>query len=133
MDTSSSMVVEQFVRALAARDLAATKALYAPDALFEVHVPGWDALVDDPAEIGDLLQDFFVGRDAFRVSQYEILGADQTAAVRLNLEWRDAHDGAPCVCFQSHFFETEAGAIHLHRMYCAGVRVQRQEAGAPAA
>jgi len=133
MDASGSAVVERFVRALAGRDLGATLALYAPDALFEVHVPGWDALVEEPAEIGELLQDFFIGREGFRVSQHQILGEGRTAAQRVNLEWRDAEDGAPCVCFQSHFFETEEGAVHLHRMYCAGVRVQRPEAAPPTA
>src|SRR5690349_1894605 len=59
MATTERAVIERFVAALAARDRAAATALYAPDALFEAHVPGWDPIVEGPAEIGELLDDFF--------------------------------------------------------------------------
>ncbi|HET8629018.1 MAG TPA: nuclear transport factor 2 family protein [Thermomicrobiales bacterium] len=133
MATPSGEVVERYVQALAARSLGGALALYAPGARFEVHVPGRDTLVEEPGEIGALLQDFFIGRDAFRVAERQILDRAGTAALRMHLEWRDEADGAPCVCFQSHFFEVEAAQIRLHRMYCAGVRVYRAGDEAPSA
>ena len=39
------------------------------------------------------------------------------------MRWRDANDGLPCLCFQSHFFDVDDERIRVHRMYCAGVRV----------
>src|SRR3954454_12986818 len=118
-------VVEQFVAALAARDRAAATALYATEACFEVHVPDWDPVVEGPAEIGELLEGFFIGRDGFRVARSEILAEGPAAALNFDLEWRASGDGAPCLCFQSHAFAIAAGQIQLHRMYCAGVRVFR--------
>src|SRR5688572_22247074 len=126
MATTERAVVERFVAALASRDRAAATALYASDAQFEVHVPGWDPVVEGPGEIGDLLDDFFIGRDGFKVNRSEILAEGQTAALNFDLQWRAAEDGAPCLCFQSHAFALADGQIHLHRMYCAGVRVFRE-------
>jgi hypothetical protein len=125
MATMERAVVERFVAALAARDRGAATTLYTPDAQFEAHVPGWDPVVEGPAEIGDLLQDFFIGRDGFRVIRSEIVAEGPMAALNCDLQWRAAEDGAPCLCFQSHAFAVEAGQIRLHRMYCAGVRVFR--------
>ena len=125
MATAEHDVVERFVAALAARDGAAATALYAPEARFEVHVPDWDPVVEGPAEIGELLQGFFIGRDGFRVARSEILAEGPAAALNFDLEWRAADDGAPCLCFQSHAFTIAAGQIQQHRMYCAGVRVFR--------
>ena len=125
MATTHRAVIERFVAALVARDRAAATALYAPDAQFEAHVPGWDPVVEGPGEIGILLDDFFIGRDDFRVSRSEILAEGQMAALNFDLEWRAAEDGAPCFCFQSHAFALADGQIRLHRMYCAGVRVFR--------
>ncbi|GEM_PF-6694700 len=124
----SDSVPERFVAALKERDLRAAMALYVPDARFEAHVPGWDVLVDQPAEIGALLDDFLIGRDAFRVLRYQIVREGETAALRCDLQWRDAEDGAPCRCYQSHFFDLAGEQICFHTMYCAGVRVQRPEA-----
>ncbi len=125
MVTSERTVVERFVAALAARDREAATALYAPDALFEAHVPGWDPIVEGPMEIGELLEDFFIGRDGFRVGRSEIVADGPMAALNFDLEWRAAGDGAPCLCFQGHAFALADGRIRLHRMYCPGVRVFR--------
>ena len=125
MATTERAVVERFVAALVVRDRAAATALYAPDAQFEAHVPGWDPVVEGPSEIGDLLDDFFIGRDGFRVDRSEILAEGQLASLNFDLQWRSAEDGAPCLSFQSHAFALRDGQIRLHRMYCAGVRVFR--------
>jgi ketosteroid isomerase-like protein len=125
MATTERAVVERFVAALARRDRAAATALYAPDAVFEAHVPGGDPVVEGHAEIGELLEDFFIGRDGFRVERSEIVAEGQTAALNFDLRWRADGDGAPCLCFQSHAFAVADGQIRLHRMYCAGVRVFR--------
>ena len=119
----AQVVTEQFVAALAARDRAAATSLYAPEARFEAHVPGWDPTVEGPAVIGELLQDFFIGRDDFRVTRSEIITEGASAALNFDLAWRTAEHDASCRCFQSHTFAIEAGKIRLHRMYCAGVRV----------
>ena len=65
--TAMASVIEEFVGALAARDLPATLARYAPGAVFEPHVPGWDGVTDDRDEIGAWLDSFFICRDGFRV------------------------------------------------------------------
>jgi hypothetical protein len=127
MPTTGDLVMEQFVAAIAARDLQATMALYTPDARFEAHVPGWDVTVDEPRDVSALLDDFLIGRDGFRVQRYRVIGEEDSAALRCDLEWRDADDGAPCQCFQAHFFELEGRSIRFHHMYCAGVRVRRPE------
>ena len=119
----AQVVTERFVAALAARDRAAATRLYAPEARFEAHVPGWDPTVVGPVVIGELLQDFFIGRDDFRVTRSEILTEGASAALNFDLTWRTPDDDASCLCFQSHTFAIEAGKIRLHRMYCAGVRV----------
>jgi hypothetical protein len=126
MAAAERAVVERFVAALAARDRAAATALYASDAQFEVHVPGWDPVVEGRGEIGDLLDDFFIGRDDFKVNRSEILAEGQAAALNFDLQWRAAEDSAPCLSFQSHAFALADGQIRLHRMYCAGVRVFRE-------
>lgn len=127
MQATSNMVVERFVAALTARDLGAAMALYTPDARFEAHVPGWDVVVDEPSDVSNLLEDFLIGRDGFRMLHYRVIGEEGAAALRCDLQWRDAEDGAPCLCFQSHFFELAGERIRYHHMYCAGVRVQRTE------
>ena len=123
MMAEAQVVTDQFVAALAARDRAAVTRLYTPEARFEAHVPGWDPAVVGPGEIGELLQDFFIGRDDFRVIRSEVLTAGGAAALNFDLTWRTPDDDASCLCFQSHTFAIEAGKIRLHRMYCAGVRV----------
>ena len=116
-------VVERFVRAMEHQDLAAVVALYAPDAAWEVHVPGWDAAVTDRAELRELHEGFF-GRDEFRVEGCQLVEEGTTMALRWGLTWRDREDGAPCLSFQSHFCEVAGDRIRRHRMYCTGVRVR---------
>ena len=55
-------VIDEFLSALTARDLPATLNLYAPGAVFEPHVPGWDGVTDDLDEVGEWLDDFFIWR-----------------------------------------------------------------------
>jgi ketosteroid isomerase-like protein len=123
METTASRVIDGFVAALAARDLGAAVDLYAPEAVFEPHVPGWDGATTDRAEIGAWLDDFFVSRDGFRVEEQQIIRQGDVAALRIVMTWREAETGAPCLCFQSHFFDLDGEHIRVHRMYCAGVRV----------
>jgi limonene-1,2-epoxide hydrolase len=125
----TATIIEQFVEALRQRDLAAVLALYAPDATWEVHVPGGDGLQQGPAEIADLMDPWFTGRAGFTIARHRLVGADSTWALQWELRWRDAVDGEPCTCHQSHFFEVRDGLIACHWLYCAGVRV---EAGARA-
>jgi len=133
MQATTNLVAERFVAAIAARDLGAAMALYAPEATFEAHVPGWDVSVDEPADVSGLLDDFLIGRDGFRVLRYRVIGEEGAAALRCDLQWHDEEDGAPCLCYQSHFFEVAGDRIRYHHMYCAGVRVQRPEAMARSA
>ena len=97
-------------------------AVYAPGAVWGVHVPGWDGLLTDAADIRALHASFF-GREEFRIDRYQLVAEGNTVALRWSLGWRDRKDGAPCVSFQSHFFEVADGLIRRHGMYCAGVRV----------
>jgi ketosteroid isomerase-like protein len=123
----ATSVIDRFVEALAARDLAAAVDLYAPAAVFEPHVPGWDGVTDDRDEIGAWLDSFFISRESFRVVDREIVRQGDVAALRIVMRWRDADAGRPCLCFQSHFFDLDDEGIRLHRMYCAGVRVEDLE------
>lgn len=116
-------VIDGFVEALAARDLPAAVALYAPAAIFESHVPDWDGVTDDRAEISAWLDSFFIRRDGFRVVDRAIVRQGDVAALRIVMRWHNADDGRPCLCFQSHFFDLDAEHIRVHRMYCSGVRV----------
>jgi hypothetical protein len=127
MKTTTSSVVDAFVEALAARDLAATVDLYAPGAVFEPHVPGWDGVTDHRDEIGEWLDDFFISRDEFRVVDRAIVRQGDVAALRIVMRWRDADGVHPCLCFQSHFFDLDDEQIRFHRMYCAGVRVEEAD------
>lgn len=116
-------VIERYVELTAAQDLSGIVALYAPDARWDVHVPGWDTTADRPAAIEELQYDLFVhNRDAFAVDDYQLLADGDAVALRWDLSWRDRQDGARCLCFQSHFFRVRDGRIHRHQMYCAGVR-----------
>jgi ketosteroid isomerase-like protein len=115
--------VERFIKALGARDLKGTLATYAPDAVWEVHVPGGDGLQRGVDEIGLLLAPYYIDRDGFDVAEYRILDRADTVALRCELHWLDARDGAPCVSHQSHFFEVRGGRIQRHWLYCSGVRV----------
>jgi ketosteroid isomerase-like protein len=120
----TATTVEQFVEALRRRDLAAVLALYAPDATWEVHVPGGDGLQHGPAEIADLMDPWFTGRAGFTIARHRLVSADSTWALQWELHWLDAVDGTPCTCHQSHFFEVRDGLIARHWLYCAGVRVE---------
>jgi hypothetical protein len=121
--TSPRATVEQFVTALAARDLAAAMRLYAPAATWEVHVPDMDDLLDDPSAIAARMDPWFTGRDGFLVARHRVIGDGPELALQWELHWRDAHDGAPCVSHQTHVFEVADGLIERHWLYCAGVRV----------
>lgn len=128
MATDERAVVERFVRALAARDGAAAAALYAPDARFEAHVPGWDPTVVGPTEIAELLDGFFLAREGFQVTRSDILTDGPAAALTFDLAWDADTPDAICRCFQSHTFAIEAGQIRAQRMYCAGIRTLRADA-----
>jgi hypothetical protein len=128
MAATTISAIDRFVEALAARDLPAAVDLYAPAAVFEPHVPGWDGVTDDRDEIGEWLDSFFISRDGFRVVDREIIRQGDVVALRVVLRWRDADAGLPCLCFQSHFFDLDDERIRTHRMYCAGVRVADLEA-----
>jgi len=122
LDSCALETVKQFVRLMEQQDLAGVVALYAPDALWEVHVPGWDDLLDDPRDMFALHQDFF-GRDQFRIDRHQLIGSGDSVALNWDLGWRDRAHGLPAASFQSHVFDVHGGRIHRHRMYCAGVRV----------
>jgi ketosteroid isomerase-like protein len=127
--TTPREVIECFVRLMAAGDIEAIVALYAPNACWDAHVPGWDTTAGQPAEFRRLHEDFFVaGRDDFSVDGYQIVAEGDSVALRWDLSWRDRDDGAHCVSFQSHFFTLHAGRIGRHEMYCAGVRAYLAEA-----
>ena len=119
--------VERFLQALGACDLEATLALYAPDAVWEVHVPGGDGLERGPEEIGQVLVPFYISRDGFEIARYRLVDQPGVVALQCELHWRDAEDGAPCISHQSHFFEVENGRIQRHWLYCSGVRVYEAE------
>jgi ketosteroid isomerase-like protein len=131
--TLTKSVIDAYLAALTARDLAATLALYAPGAVFEPHVPDWDGATDDRDEMGEWLDDFFISRDGLRVVDQEVVRQGDVAALRIVLRWRDAGDGQPCLCFQTHFFDLEGERIRVHRMYCAGVRAGAVDAPSSAA
>lgn len=119
--------VERYVAALAARDLTAAMEIYAPDAIWEVHVPGDDGLQEGPAEIAALLELWFTGRDGFTVARHRLVEQDDILALQWQLAWRDEADGAPCTSHQSHFFAVRDGLIQQHWLYCSGVRVYERE------
>ncbi len=124
--SSEKDAVARFVRLMVDQDLDGVVALYGPGSTWEVHVPGWDTVLSDPAEMLPLHRDFF-GRDHFSVDEHQILGDGGAVALRWNLSWIDRDDGAACTSFQSHFFEIRGSSIHRHRMYCSGVRASEPE------
>ncbi len=115
-------VIERFVELMAQQDLNGVVDLYASGAIWEVHVPGWDDQLTDPLDMLDLHRDFF-GRDQFRIDRHEVIASGDSVALNWDLGWRDRQSGLPAVSFQSHVFRVVDGAIQLHRMYCAGVRI----------
>jgi ketosteroid isomerase-like protein len=116
-------LIGRYVELIAAQDLDGVVGLYAPDAHWEVHVPGWDTTADHSAAIEDFQYRFFVhNRDAFAVDGHQLVADGDAVALRWDLSWRDRQGGAHCVSFQSHFFQIRNGLIHRHQMYCAGVR-----------
>src|SRR5215208_1398429 len=122
-------VVERFVELIAAQDLDGLVALYAPDALWEVHVPGWDGVASRSEEARDFHHGFFVQNwDVFTVDDYRLIADGDAVALRWTLSWRDRQDGAHRVSFQSHVFEVVNGLIHRHHMYYAGGRALDEEA-----
>jgi ketosteroid isomerase-like protein len=123
LDTDPCATVERFIQALRARDLQATLDTYAPDAVWEVHVPGGDGLQQGPDEIGQVLVPFYISRDGFEVARHRMIEHGETVALQCELHWRDEQDGAPCVSHQSHFFEVRDDRIQRHWLYCSGVRV----------
>jgi ketosteroid isomerase-like protein len=125
--TTDTDVVERFLQALGARDLQATLAAYAPDAVWEVHVPGGDGYQRGRDEIADLLVPFYTSRDGLEIARYRLIDQGGMVALQCEIHWRDGHDGAPCVSHQSHFFEVSDGLIQRHWLYCSGVRVHDAE------
>jgi ketosteroid isomerase-like protein len=119
--------IERLIEALAAQNLDAALALFAPDAIWEAHVPGWDTVMQGRDEIAERLIPWFITRDGYEIVGYQVAGEADTVALRWEQHWRDAHDGAPCVCHQSHFFTVRAGHITRQWMYCAGVNVYGEE------
>ena len=119
--------IERLIETLAAQDLDATLALFAPDALWEAHVPGWDTQMRGREEIAERLIPWFIARDDYEIAGYQLAGEGETVALRWEQHWRDAHDGAPCICHQSHFFTVHDGQITRQWMYCAGVNVDGAE------
>lgn len=115
-------VIERFVELMERQALAGIVELYRPDAAWEVHVPGWDALLTDPTEMLDLHASFF-GRLEFRIDRYELTAEGDRVALNWDLGWRDRENGLPAASFQSHHFDVRDGRIARHRMYCAGVRI----------
>jgi ketosteroid isomerase-like protein len=114
--------VTRFVELMEDQDLSGVVDLYAPGAVWEVHVPGWDGVVTESGEMLSLHEEFF-GRVDFAVDGYQLIESGNSAALRWDLSWRDREDGGARVSFQSHFFEIDGGRILRHRMYCAGVRI----------
>jgi limonene-1,2-epoxide hydrolase len=121
----SVSTVESFVQYMINQDLKAVVALYAPGAVWEVHVPSWDGVTSDPEEMLDLHQGYF-GRLDFKVVAHDIITNGEDVALRWDLEWTDRDDGATCASFPSHFFRVQDGQIRRHWMYCAGVRAYEE-------
>lgn len=113
---------EQFVELIGKQNLEGVVELYAPTAVWEVHVPGWDDMLLDHQDILQCHRDFF-GRDQFRIDRYEFTTSGERVAMNWDLGWRDRQSGFPVLSFQSHFFTIRDGKIVVHRMYCAGVRI----------
>jgi ketosteroid isomerase-like protein len=120
-------VVVRFVELMERQDLAGVVALYDPGSAWEVHVPGWDALLTDRDEMLDLHAAFF-GRLEFRIDRFELTAAGDRVALSWDLGWRDRESGLPAASFQSHHFVVRGGRIAHHRMYCAGIRVYGPDA-----
>lgn len=128
-DQHTLAVADAFVRLMANQDLSGVVALYAPDAVWEIHVPGWDDRLTDHRDLLAQHREFF-GRDEFRIDRHELIANGEQVALTWDLGWRDRRSGLPAASFQSHTFLMHDGLIRLHRMYCAGVRVYEPAAGA---
>ena len=102
---------ERLIEALAAQDRDATLALFAPDAVWEAQVPGWDLVMQGRDELIERLLPWFITRAGYEIVGYQLAGEGDTVALRWEQHWRDSHDGAPCVCHQSHFFTVHDGQI----------------------
>jgi ketosteroid isomerase-like protein len=120
--------IERLVDALAAQDLDASMALYHADAVWEIHVPGWDTTLVGKPDIAERLIPWFITRDQYEIVGYQIIDHDDTVALRWEQRWRDAMDGVPCTCHQSHFFQVRDGLISRQWMYCAGITAIEMEA-----
>jgi ketosteroid isomerase-like protein len=94
--TEPRAVIERFVDRIAAQDLDGVVALYGPDALWEVHVPGWDGVANHPAALYELHHGYFVqNRDAFSVDGYQLLADGDAIALRWDLSWRESRRWSP--------------------------------------
>jgi ketosteroid isomerase-like protein len=113
--------VELLIEALKAQDLATVLDLYAADADWEIHVPGWDTRRSGREDLAERLIPWFIERVGYEIAGYAVLEQGNTVALRWEQHWFDQHDGAPCTCHQSHFFEVEDGLIRRQWMYCSGV------------
>jgi ketosteroid isomerase-like protein len=123
----ANSTVHQLIEALQEQDLDAALALYASDAEWEIHVPGWDTDRVGQEEIAERLVPWFMQRDNYEVVGYSLIEQGNTVALRWEQHWTDGEDGAPCTCHQSHFFEVNHGLVRRHWMYCAGVMAHYPE------
>jgi hypothetical protein len=125
--SDSIATIERLVNTLADQDLDATLQLYSPHATWEIHVPGWDALLRGHEQIASRYIPWFINRDGYEIVGYQVIGQGEVVALRWEQHWRDDRDGAPCTCHQSHFFDVREGLIERHWMYCSGVTVWEYE------
>ena len=123
----AASTVHQLIEALQGQDLEAALALYAPDAEWEIHVPGWDTDRTGREEIAERLIPWFMQREAYEIAGYALMEQGNRVALRWEQHWNDSEDGAPCTCHQGHFFEVADGLIQRHWMCCAGVTAHYPE------
>jgi ketosteroid isomerase-like protein len=123
-----SEVIKRFVELIARQELDGLVGLYADDFVWEVHVPGCDEIATLRNDLRELHDAYFIrNRDDFAVIDHHLIEDGNHVALRWELSWRDARDGAICTSYQGHFFDIQHGLIKRHQMYCAGVRADEPE------
>jgi hypothetical protein len=110
-----TMVTETLACCLESGDFAPLVGAYAPDALFDAHVPGWRFQLEGPEAITEQLRRWWPVPG--RLAAWEVTTSEDGFVVQFERWWRETDD---VNCRQLHRLRLEAGQVVEHVVYCAG-------------
>jgi hypothetical protein len=111
------IVTERLARCLESGDFAPFARAYAPDALFDAHVPGWRFQLEGPEAITGQLRSWWPVQG--RLAAWEVTTSeDGYVVVQFERWWRESDDDVNCR--QLHRLRVEAGQVVSDVVYCAG-------------